>query len=210
MCLIYSRTMRTPTIVALLFLTACPAKEDYTKQKPEDEPTAASKSVADRLPPPPKKKGPPEDLGKCDLKLEGAINAEQTTPGSKNVVNVAYWYVPDERKNLMGVDGYVVKCEGDSFRFTLLPGGGKPDGMPFAPKTFKFTKGKSDGANVMLAIGQTTLADPSGTVDVTALDKRHIAGTVELSGKMVPGNKQVKLTGSFDYICPGFSACEFE
>jgi hypothetical protein len=202
--------MRTPTIVALLFLAACPAKEDYMTQQPGDEPTAAAKPATDLPPPPPKKKGPPPDLGTCDLKLEGAMTAEQSTPGSKNVVNVAYWYLPEERKNLMGVDGYVVRCEGDKFRFTLLPGGGKPDGMPFAPKTFTFAKGKSDGANVMLAVGQATLADPSGKVDVTALDKRHIAGTVELTGKMVPGNKQVKLTGSFDYVCPGLSACEFE
>ena len=104
---------------------------------------------------------------------------------------------------MMGVDGYVVNCNGDQFRFSLLPGGGKLDGMPFAPKKFTFTKGRSDGANVMMAFGQATLADPNGTVEITALDKRHIAGTVELSGKVVPGNKQIKVTGSFDLDLPG-------
>ncbi|HVK82696.1 MAG TPA: hypothetical protein VM513_01245 [Kofleriaceae bacterium] len=203
--------MTKHAIVALVVLAGCPAKEDYTKQKPEEGP--AAKPAGDRPappPPPPKKKGPPEDLGKCDLKLEGGMTAEQSSPGGKTAANVAYWYVAEERKNMMGVDGYVVNCHGPSFKFTLLPGGGSPDVMPFEPKTFTFTKGKSNGANVMLAVGQATLADPNGKVEITALDKRHIAGTVELSGKMVPGNKQVKLTGSFDYVCPGFSACEFE
>ncbi|MDX2089891.1 MAG: hypothetical protein SFX73_18695 [Kofleriaceae bacterium] len=197
-------------LVALVLLAGCPKKDDYTKGEPAVENEPAAKPAADRPPPPPPKKGPPADLGKCDLKLEGGMSGEQSSPGGRSAANVAYWYLPEERKNMMGVDGYVVNCHGDKLKFTLLPSGGTPDGMPFAPKTFTFKKGRSEGANVMLAIGQATLADASGIVAVTALDKRHIAGTVDLSGKMVPGNKQVKLTGSFDYVCPGFSACEFE
>ena len=194
-------------ISALVLLSGCPEKEDYTKQKPEPE---AAKPAADRPPPPPPKKGPPADLGKCDLKIDGAMKLEQSSPGGKTATNVAYWYLPEERKNMMGVDGYVVNCHGDKFKFTILPAGGTPDGMPFAPKTYTFKNGKSDGANVMLAIGQETLADPVGTVAVTALDKRHIAGTVDLSGKFGKGKKAVKVTGSFDLVCPGLSACEFE
>jgi len=200
--------MRTFIIAtSTLLLAGCPeGKEDYKKQKPEEV------EAANREPPPPpkpKKNPPPADLGSCKLSVSGGITAEQTTPGGKDATNVAYWYTPEERKNMMGVDGYVVNCKGDQFRFSLLPGGGKLDGMPFAPKKFTFTKGKSDGANVMLAFGQATLADPSGTVEITALDSRHIAGTVDLSGKVVPGNKQIKLTGSFDLVCPGLSACDF-
>jgi len=200
--------MRTLLIASsTLLIAGCPeGKEDYTKQKPEEV------AAANREPPPPpkpKKNPPPADLGTCNLTLSGAMTAEQTTPGGKDATNVAYWYTADERKNMMGVDGYVVNCKGDKLRFSLLPGGGKLDGMPFAPKKFTFAKGKSDGASVMLAVGSTTLGDPTGTVEITALDKTHIAGTVDLAGKMVPGNKQVKLTGSFNLICPGLSACDF-
>ena len=81
--------------------------------------------------------------------------------------------------------------------------------MPFAPKKFTFAKGKSDGMSVMIAFGQATMADPTGTVDITAIDLKHIAGTVDLAGKVVPGNKQITVKGSFDYICPGLSACDF-
>jgi len=200
--------MRTFIIAtSALVLAGCPeGKEDYTKQKPEE---VAAQS---REPPPPpkaKKNPPPADLGTCNLTLSGAMTAEQTTPGGKDATNVAYWYTADERKNMMGVDGYVVNCKGEKLRFSLLPGGGKLDGMPFAPKKFTFAKGKSDGASVMLAVGSATLGDPTGTIDITALDKTHIAGTVDIAGKMVPGNKAVKLTGSFNLICPGLSACDF-
>lgn len=199
--------------LALLALVGCAEdKEDYTKGMTTSASSTASSARADQPPPPPtppKKKGPPADLGSCTLKVEGGIKAEQTSPGGIKATNVAYWYPPEERKNMMGVDGYAVNCTGDQFRFSLLPGGGRPDGMPFGPKKFTFAKGKSDGASVLVAFGQATLADPNGTVEITALDARHIAGTVALAGKVVPGNKQIKITGSFDLICPGLGACEF-
>lgn len=194
-------------VAILLVLSGCPeAKEDYTKEKAPAEVDRASVPVK---PPPKKKVGPPADLGKCTLTVSGGITAEQTAVGGKAATNVSYWYAPEERRNMMGVDGYVVSCSGEKFRFQILPGGGKLDGMPFSPKKFTFAKGKSDGASVMIAFGQATMSDATGTVEVTALDNRHIAGTVDVSGKVVPGNKQIRIQGSFDYICPGLSACDF-
>jgi hypothetical protein len=194
-------------LAVLILLSGCPeAKEDYTKDKPQAEIDRASKPP----PPPPKKRAkPPEDLGSCNLTVTGQMQAEQTAKGGKAATNVSYWYTEAERKNMMGVDGYVISCSGDKFRFQILPGGGKPDGMPFAPKTFTFTKGKSDGASVMVAFGQATMSDANGTVAITAIDNKHIAGTVDISGKIVPGNKQISVKGSFDYVCPGLSACDF-
>lgn len=199
--------MTRSILLVTLVLAGCPEKEDYRKQKPEEPATGATREAPP--PPPPAKKAAPEDLGSCTLDVSGAITGQVVQKGGRDATNVSYWYTAEERKNMMGVDGYVVNCKGDAFRFSLLPGGGTPDGMPFGPKKFTFKKGRSDGANVMVAFGQATLADPEGVVEITALDKRHIAGTVDLRGKVVPGNKQVKLTGSFDLICPGLSACEF-
>jgi len=195
--------MRT-LLPLVILLAGCPeSKEDYKKDKPQED---------TRPPPPPpqkKKVKAPEDLGKCTLSVTGQMTADQEVKGGKTATNISYWYTPEERKNMMGVDGYVVSCSGEKFRFQILPGGGKVDGMPFAPKTFKFAKGKSDGASVLVAFGQATMSDAAGTVDITALDLRHIAGTVDISGKIVPGNKQINVKGSFDYICPGLSACDF-
>jgi hypothetical protein len=198
--------MRT-LAAALIVLAGCPeAKEDYTKERPPEE---VAREKAPPKPPPKKKMGPPADLGSCNLTVSGQMSAEQTAKGGKSATNVSYWYTPEERKNMMGVDGYVISCSGEKFRFQILPAGGKPDGMPFGPKKYTFTKGKSDGASVLVAFGQATIDGTNGTVDITALDNRHIAGTVDISGKIVPGNKQITVKGSFDYICPGLSACEF-
>lgn len=201
------RTLIAASLISGLSLfSACVnTEEDYKKQKPPEETKAAEPPP----PPKPKKAAAPKELGTCNIEVTGGITASQTSPGGKDATNVAYWYSPEERKNMMGVDGYVVNCRGDKLKFSLLPGGGTADGMPFAPKKFTFKKGKSDGASVMLAFGQATLADPNGTVEITAIDLKHIAGTIALEGKVVPGNKQIKVTGNFDLVCPGLSACDF-
>ena len=94
---------------------------------------------------------------------------------------------------------------------SIVPGGGKPDGMPFTPKKYEFKKGAGDGASVMITLGPTlTFGDPTGSVNITAFDKTHIAGTIDLSGtlKGKGASGGVKLTGQFDFKCPGFSGCE--
>jgi hypothetical protein len=56
---------------------------------------------------------------------------------------------------------------------------------------------------------QATLADPTGTVEITAIDLKHIAGTIDLADKVVPGNKAIEVKGSFDLVCPDLSACDY-
>jgi hypothetical protein len=87
----------------------------------------------------------------------------------------------------------------------MVPGGGKQDGMPFKAKTYTFDKGKGD-ANLMIGFGKQQLTNPSGKVDITAFDSHHIAGTVDLAGKL--GNADEKISGQFDLVCPGLSACD--
>ena len=191
------------TLAVAIVLVGCgPEKEDYKKQPPSVE-VEKPKEMA----PPPKKIEVPKDLGKCTLKASGAVTAEQETPGGRPATNVSYWLTEEERKNMMGVDGFVINCNGDKIRFQMVPGGGKPDGMPFAPKKYEFKNGRSDGASVNVGFGKDTMTDLDGTVDITAFDARHIAGTVALSGKVKGG---VKLEGSFDMICPGFKGCKYE
>jgi hypothetical protein len=198
--------MKKLALVAVCLFACSKSEPDYMKEKPPEETEAAK--PAPPPPPPPKKALTPEEMGKCELKATGAVKAEQTTLGGKQATNVSYWLSADEQKNMMGVDGFAVTCAGSDIRFSMVPGGGKKDGMPFGPKKYDFKAGKGD-ASLLITFGpKTTLGDPSGTVDVTAFDKHHIAGTIDLSGKLVPGGGAVKLTGSFDFVCPGFSACE--
>ena len=198
--------MRKLAVVVLL-LASCKSEEDYKKQKPPEPEVVTPAEKAP--PPPPKKELKPEELGQCTLKLSGAKTAEQTSMGGRAATNVSYWFTEAEKNNMMGVDGFAVRCDGPDIKFAILPGGGKKDGMPFAPKKYDFKKGTGTDASIMVTLGpKLTFGDPTGSVNITAFDKRHIAGTIDLSGKLVPGGGAVKLTGQFDYVCPGFSGCE--
>jgi hypothetical protein len=193
-------------ILALALLVACSssAKDDYIKNRKKDEVVEPDPKAS--APPPLKKKVLTEaELGSCHLTASGSVSADQTTPGGRAATNISYWYTADEQKSMMGVDGFVVNCNGSDIRFSLVPGGGKQDGMPFKPKTYAFDKGKGDAA-LMIGFGKQTLASPSGKVDVTAFDSHHIAGSIDLSGKL--GAADEKLVGTFDLVCPGLSACD--
>ena len=196
----------TRSAVIALALVAC-SKEDYKDQKPP-EPEKVEAAAKKEAPPPPKKELKPEEMGTCELKATGAVQAEQTSYGGRPATNVSYWLTDKERGNMMGVDGFAVNCHGKDIKFSIVPGGGKKDGMPFAPKKYDIKKGTGD-ANVMVTFGpKQTMGDPSGTVDITTFDKKKIAGTINLTGKLVPGGGTVTLTGKFDLLCPGFAGCE--
>ena len=192
-------------VVVGVALAACgPEKEDYKKQPPPAEPERPAEVA-----PPPKKVEMPADLGKCTLTVSGAVDETQETPGGRTATNVSYWLGEEERKNMMGIDGFVVTCQGEKIRLQIVPGGGRPDAMPFAPKKYEIKKGKGD-ATVNVGIGKAAMVDPNGTIDITAFDARHIAGTIDLTGKLQPGGGTVKLEGQFDLICPGFKGCKYE
>ena len=143
----------------------------------------------------------------CHITASGAVTADQTTKGGKDATNVSYWYSAEEQKTMMGVDGFVINCKGADIKFSLVPGGGKKDGMPFKPKKYDFAAGKGDGG-LMIAFGKQQLDKPTGSIDVTAFDSHHIAGTIDLSGTLAPGGGAEKLTGTFDLVCPNLSACD--
>ena len=205
--------MRIPSAALALILLAPAACKKYDREADDPGAAPAAASAAAEAPPVPtkpmpseKKKAPtPQELGSCKLSSTGAITKEQTTPGGRNATNVSYWMKDEDKKNMMGGEGFAVNCHGPDIKFSLIPGG-KKDGMPFKPKKYAFTKGTGD-ASVMVIFGKNTLDAVAGTVDVTAFDAHHIAGAIALKGKLVPGGGEVKLAGSFDLICPGFAGC---
>lgn len=200
--------MRKSSALVLAFaaLAACKSDEDYKQQQPPPDPTPAAGSAPAKPAAVKKKVLPPEELGTCKLSATGAVTKEQTTQGGRTATNVSYWMTADERKKMMGGDGFAVTCHGPDIKFSLIPSA-KKDGMPFKPKKYDFAKGTGD-ANVVVQFGKAMLDGASGSVDVTAFDAHHIAGTIDLKGKLAPGGGEVKLAGSFDLVCPGFSACE--
>ncbi|MDB4952603.1 MAG: hypothetical protein JWO36_172 [Myxococcales bacterium] len=199
------RHMRTTLMICLLAGAAC--KDDKPAPAPAPDPTPVEPTPAAKPLPPKPKHLTEAELGTCHLTASGAVTADQTTPGGRAAANISYWMSEADQKKMMGVDGFVINCIGSDIRFQLVPGGGKKDGMPFKPKKYDFEKGKGD-ANLMIAFGKTTLATPSGSIDITSFDSHHIAGSIELAGKLTPGGGDEKLTGNFDLACAGFSACD--
>jgi hypothetical protein len=79
--------------------------------------------------------------------------------------------------------------------------------VPFGPKKYDIAKGKGD-LHVMGTVKKEPLSGFAGTIEITAFDASHIAGTIELEAhQMAARDKPVKLSGTFDYKCPGFSGC---
>src|SRR5215468_12666517 len=182
------------TLLVLIAVAACSkgSQEDYAKSAPPPDPTPERAPA----PPPPKPKKLTEaEMGTCHVTASGAVTVDQTSPGGRTATNVSYWLNETERKNMMGSDGFVVNCIGKDMRFSIVPGGGKKDAMPFKPKTYTFdNKGKPD-ASVMATFGpKQALASPTGTVDIT--------------GKLAPAGGDVAITGDFDLVCPGFAGCD--
>lgn len=195
-------------VVAALLASCSKSYEPSAEDKAEEKKMQEAKERPPEKAPVVKKQEVPTDLGTCHLTATGAVSVDQTSKGGKEATNISYWFEEKERKNMMGIDGFVINCNGDLMRFSMLPGGGKQDGMPFKPKKYDFVKGKGD-AGISVGFGKMALSAINGSVDVTAFDARHIAGTVDLSGTLTPGGGDVKVTGQFDLVCPGYSGCQY-
>jgi hypothetical protein len=190
-----------PLVIAI---AACGSDKAKQEPAPAKEQVKAPEPV-EAAPKPPAPPPAPESW--CKLSGTGAATFDQTTPGGRSAVSVSYWFSDEERKKMMGGDGFSVSCNGDGIRFSIIPGGKtNKDTAPMKPKTYKLDKGKGD-ISVLATIGKSQLTAPSGTIDVTAFDGHHIAGTIALAGKLVPGTGELKLTGSFDLQCPGYKGC---
>ncbi|HEY1547841.1 MAG TPA: hypothetical protein VGG28_08475, partial [Kofleriaceae bacterium] len=75
----------------------------------------------------------------------------------------------------------------------------RDDAVPFAPKTYKVVEGDRDIA--LIARAGSGILKLVGTIDITAFDHHHVAGTFDVTGPLLKGGAAVTLTGSFDYPC---------
>src|SRR5215470_1371607 len=104
------------TLLVLIAIVACSkgSQEDYAKSAPPPDPTP------ERAPPPPPKakKLTEAEMGTCHVTASGAVTVDQTSPGGRTATNVSYWLNETERKNMMGIDGFVVNCIGKDMRFS--------------------------------------------------------------------------------------------
>lgn len=90
-----------------------------------------------------------------------------------------------------------INCIGKAMRLSFVA---VPEAtVPLAAKAYKIDR--SSGELVVMArAGDKLLANLTGTIEITAFDDRHVAGTVELVGT----NKgRYTMTGTFEFPCRG-------
>lgn len=188
-------------LAASLFLVAC-SKNEGQEQEPKVE-TPAPPPTEVKVVEPKAPDGPPI-ADECKLSATGSQKFEQVSKGGRSAVNVSYWYKQADRDKMMGLPGFAVHCNGTNMRFSIVPGATtNQETAPFAPKKYTFTKGKSD-ISVSASVAGTPWEPVTGTIDITAFDGRHIAGTIDLKGK-IDKKKALDVKGSFDYKCQGTS-----
>ena len=146
------------------------------------------------------------------MKVSGALTAEQTSGGGTSRSVTSYWFKPDDKQLTMmfGDDpakvGLILNCTGKDINLNILARDRTKDGVPFGPKLY--TIERKGELHVMASANKEPLGGLKGTIEITAFDASHIAGTIELEGHaMVDKTKPVKISGTFDYKCPGFSGC---
>ncbi len=212
----------TPAALALLLLAPAACKK-YDRAK--DDPGAAPEPAAAAAPtgaaaepaaaPPPstkpmpaKKKAPaPEELRLVQAERDrrghqGADDARRPQRDQRELLDEGRGQ--EEHDGRRGLRGELPRAR---HQFSMIPGG-KKDGMPFKPaRSYTFTKGTGD-ASVMTIFGEEhARRDRRHRPRHRVRRAPHHAGEIALKGKLVPGGGEVKLTGSFDLICPGFGGC---
>lgn len=161
--------MATVRYVVVAWLVAC--KQDAPPPAPPAPPPAAPAAPA--VP------ATPIDPGSCTLHATGAFTGDETTPGGHAAVASKYWN-PDDNVAL------TINCIGKDLRVSAVP---RPDvTVPFGPKLF------ARGELIVLARAGKALTEVTGTIEVTAFDDHHVAGTIAVTGK----RPAVTITGSFD------------
>jgi len=120
------------------------------------------------------------DFGSCEL------DGEKIVP-DKNPVVTKYW----ARDEAMALS---VNCIGKTGRLSFSA---SPNAtVPFGPKTYKLDAGRGELV-VFARAKDKQLTAMTGTIDVTAFDAKHLAGSFELSAN------KVTMTGNFDFPCHG-------
>ena len=156
----------------LVLLAACSHHDE-----PLPSPGAAAPPVAAA---PIQKKS--SDYGTCE------VLGEKVAP-TVRAVQSKYWMGADEPGPPLSVN-----CIGKEARLSFAASPGV--NVPFGPHTYKLDGGRGDVV-VMARVKDKQLAAVSGTIDVTAFDDHHLAGTFDLSG--TGAGAKVPLTGSFDF-----------
>jgi hypothetical protein len=142
---------------------------------------------------------PTADTGSCTLTASGGYAGTATGPGDRGSVGTKFWSGAQAADDMhMHMPAVVVSCHASpDLRLTIASK--RDDNVVFGPKTYTVVADDADfGISGRAGSGILKLV---GTIDITAFDRHHIAGTVDVTGPLIKGGASVTLKGSFDYPC---------
>lgn len=112
---------------------------------------------------------------------------------------------------------FLLNCQTEKANISFGPSSqSKYKDVPMKAKTYVLGKGggKPGEMQVLLSVkGDNGFwrVQPGGKLDITAFDKKHIAGTFEFTAKEGMGKeagKEAQFSGSFDFPCKASKSCE--
>ena len=153
----------------------------------------------------------PNELGQCHVDVTGAETVSWDAGGGVAATLIDYWLAEDSREIMGDAFGFIVNCSSDLGYVGFL-GGSKASAetIPMGGGTYTL----QDANNLDTVInggidleGSDALWSPrpGGTLEITALDDTHIAGTFDFSVYDLFGadDQELHVTGSLDFENPG-------
>jgi hypothetical protein len=154
---------------------------------PDDPPAPAPPPPPAPAPAPVVRPAAVKDPGSCTLEVTGALSTKETMAAGPALAS-KYWR-PDEEH----LPPLTINCIGKDVRLSFVA---SPNGaVPYGPKSYAIAASRGD--LVVLGRAGKPLSDFAGTIEVTAFDATHVAGTFALGAKQTGGGA-VKLSGSFE------------
>ena len=172
--IVIARNVLGGQVMKKLVLHRCSCSRVSRRKKKTTRKTTARTTGADRrrrqapnLPPPPKKKVLTQaELGNCHITASGAVTADQTSPGGRTATNISYWYSPDDQKTMMGVDGFVVNCNGPDSGFRSCPAAASRTACRSSRRRTRSRTARAT-RTLMIGFGKADGRDAVGKVDIT-------------------------------------------
>lgn len=130
--------------------------------------------------PPPTEPAPRMDLGSCSLEITSHVIASERPPSTVAETTPGSW------------DGKVIRCAGPDTSLTFTAR------RPLARGTHVVAPGSPIDVAGRVKEGRLSMTD--GSLEITALDEAHVAGTFELRSVFSQDRSRIsgKLKGSFE------------
>ncbi|HEY3807573.1 MAG TPA: hypothetical protein VGL61_33455 [Kofleriaceae bacterium] len=182
-------------ILACLIVIAGCGKSDSKPVPERSVPAPATPSAPTTVAPTPAT--PSADSGSCTVTASGAYTGTATGAGDLGSVGSKYWS-PGAAPNGMHAPALLLNCHA-SADLHLTIASKRDEAVPFGPKTYKVVDGDPDIG--LMARAGSGILKLVGTIDITAFDHHHVAGTFDVTGPLIKGGGAVTLKGTFDYPC---------